>query len=249
VLLAAWLVAGWLTGGGDVSPPVRQMKARPLAVKMPEKIVAVPLFGKRTRIPSVPEFRPVEAVPTRLNIRLLGTVLAGERSLAIIQVNRGKENVIVLGGNIQQGVVLKQVEENAIIVSHRGRMERVMMLRGALAAFTVNDVPVVSHRHQFTRAVIQQQMSDLPKLLTGALAVPHQMDGHPDGFLIQHIVPGSLYEQAGLKNGDVIHKVNGQEITMQKQGIALFKTLQNAQSIDLDITRSGVLQRLHFDIN
>ncbi|MDQ6966050.1 MAG: PDZ domain-containing protein, partial [Mariprofundaceae bacterium] len=99
-----------------------------------------------------------------------------------------------------------------------------------------------------TRDAINSQMQDLPGLLTGALAVPHQTNGNPDGFLIQDIVPGSLYAQAGLMNGDVIRKVNGQDIASPEQGIALFQALQTASSLDLEITRAGAVQQLHFDI-
>ncbi|MDX8392807.1 MAG: PDZ domain-containing protein [Mariprofundaceae bacterium] len=91
-------------------------------------------------------------------------------------------------------------------------------------------------------------MRNLPKLLTGALAVPHQMNGVPDGFMLQDIVPDSLYAQAGLINGDVIRKVNGKVVMKPEQGIALFQQLQNASALDLEITRAGAAQHIHFDI-
>jgi len=126
------------------------------------------------------------------------------------------------------------------------------MAKGSLgaAAFTQPVVAPAAHPHPqtFTRAEIADHMQDLPKLLTGALAVPHQTNGNPDGFLIQDIVPGSLYEQAGLMNGDVIRSVNGQEVNSPEKGLALFQELQTTSRLDLEITRAGAVQQLHFDI-
>ncbi len=252
VLFAAWIVAGWLTGS-DSFPPAKKFQVHPSSTRVAEvsAIIAVPLFGEQVAGPtsSKPVSMPVAAAPTQLNVRLLGTVMAGRRSSAVMKVGSGKEKVIFLGGDIQPGLVLKQVEAGAIVVSNHGRMERVLMARGKPLTSAVDNTLAAPEQHQFTRTAIQAQMRNLPKLLTGVLAVPHQMNGVPDGFLLQDIVPGSLYAQAGLQNGDVVNKVNGQDVTTQEQGIALFKSLQNAQSIDLEITRTGARQRLHFDIH
>ncbi len=255
VLLAAWLVAGWLTGGaldqavqGTVNPDV--------AMQAPdtEAIAAFPLFGKQAVAPSIskPAAAPVAAAPTRLNIRLLGTVVAGDRSLAVMKLGSGKEMVVFVGTDIQPGVTLELVEADAIVVDNRGRKEKVLMAKGSLGAGTQMR-PAVSpantaNQRTFTHEAIQEHMQDLPKLLTGALAIPHQTNGNPDGFLIQDIVSGSLYELAGLKNGDIIRRVNGQEVSSPEKGLALFQELQTASSLDLEITRAGAVQQLHFDI-
>jgi len=251
VLLLAWLVAGWWMAG-DSSLPALQTTAEPVAAALPKAvdISAVALFGKGVVQVAVPKpVAPVAAAPTRLNIRLLGTVVAGKRSSAVMKLGGGKEKVVFIHGGIQAGVSLEVVEADAIIVNNRGRREKVLMAKGSLGPGVQLHSPVAPPmRRTFTRAAIQKQVKDLPKLLTGALAVPHQMNGVPDGFLIQDIVPDSLYAQAGLVNGDVIRKVNGKPVTRPEQGIALFQQLQNAPALDLEITRAGAAQQIHFDI-
>ncbi|MDQ6986917.1 MAG: type II secretion system protein N [Mariprofundaceae bacterium] len=255
VLALAWLVAGWWMGG-DTSKPALQMTAGPLAASLPKvaDIAAAALFGKAEVKPAAHKpAAPVAAAPTRLNIRLLGTAVAGERSSAVMKLGGSKEQVVFIGEAIQPGVILTQVEVDAIIVDNRGRREKVLMAKGSLnfaaaAYMPATAMPAAKIRRQFTRAAIQKAVQDLPKLLTDALAVPHQMNGVPDGFLLQDIVPDSLYAQAGLMNGDVIRKVNGKAVTRPEQGIALFQQLQNASAIDLEITRAGIVQQIHFDI-
>jgi len=260
VLLAAWLVAGWMTAG-EPGQAGRGISSLDVAAQLPEAeaIASFSLFGKQAVVAKAPPktSAPAVAAPTRLNIRLLGTVVAGDRSFAVMSLGGGEEKVVQLGSDIQPGVALTEVEADSIVVDNRGRREKVLMAKGSLggagAMFPATTpgpstagVPAVSQT--FTRAAIDTQMQDLPGLLTGALAVPHQTNGNPDGFLIQDIVPGSLYEKAGLQNGDVIRRVNGEEIASPEKGIALFQALQSANSLDLEITRAGAVQRLHFDI-
>jgi len=254
VLLAAWLVAGWLTGG-VVDQAMRGSVNSDAVVQGPDAaaIAAFPLFGKQAVAAGAPVVSaPVAAAPTRLNIRLLGTVVAGDRSMAVMQLDVGEEKVVFIKQDILPGVTLELVEADAIVVDNRGRKEKVLMAKGSLGVVAPTQ-PVISpantsNQRTFTHDAIQEHMQDLPKLLTGALAIPHQTDGNPDGFLIQDIVPGSLYEQAGLMNGDIIRRVNGQEISTPEKGIALFQELQTANSLDLEITRAGAVQQLHFDI-
>jgi len=92
VLLAAWLVAGWLTGG-VVDQAMRGSVNSDAVVQGPDAaaIAAFPLFGKQAVAPVAPVVSaPVAAAPTRLNIRLLGTVVAGDRSMAVMQLDVGE---------------------------------------------------------------------------------------------------------------------------------------------------------------
>ncbi len=240
---------------GDTSKAVATNATESNVVSLLPKaaeISVVALFGKAAVKPVAREaFAPVAAAPTRLNIRLLGTMVAGDRSSAVMKLGKGKEKVVFIGEAIQPGVLLKEVEVDAIIVDNRGRREKVLMAKGSLGSVAQADFmsgAAASMNKTFTRAEIQKQIQDLPKLLTGALAMQHQTDGVADGFLLQNIVPDSLYAQAGLINGDIIRKVNGKPVTRPDQGIALFQQLQNAPALDLEITRAGVMQNIHFDI-
>jgi len=98
------------------------------------------------------------------------------------------------------------------------------------------------------RKHLQNQISDFPKLLSQARVVPHFQGGKPDGFVIGDIVPGSLYGQIGLQNGDIIRKVNGQQVTNAQQAMAMYQALKSASSINLELMRAGQVQRMHYNI-
>jgi len=103
-------------------------------------------------------------------------------------------------------------------------------------------------QQEVDRATLQKKISDFPSLMSEARVVPHFLDGKSDGFVITDIVVGSLYQQVGLQNGDVIRKVNGKQVTSAQQAMAMYKALESATSIDLELMRAGQVQQVHYDI-
>jgi len=85
-------------------------------------------------------------------------------------------------------------------------------------------------------------------MLTQARALPYLEQGKTVGFRISEIVPGSIYEKIGLQNGDVIQRVNSQEVDDPAKFFQLYQGLRNERSISIDLIRSGQRQTLNYEI-
>ncbi len=89
---------------------------------------------------------------------------------------------------------------------------------------------------------------NMSQMLTQARALPYQEQGKTIGFKISEIVPGSIYEKIGLQNGDVIQKVNSQDVDDPAKFFQLYQGLKNERSISIDLIRGGQRQTLTYDI-
>jgi general secretion pathway protein C len=89
---------------------------------------------------------------------------------------------------------------------------------------------------------------NMGQILTQARALPYMEQGKTVGFKISEIVPGSIYEKIGLQNGDVIQKVNSQEVDDPAKFFQLYQGLRNERNIAIDLIRGGVRQTLNYDI-
>ncbi len=89
---------------------------------------------------------------------------------------------------------------------------------------------------------------NLSQLLTQARALPYMEQGKTVGFRISEIVPGSLYEKIGLQNGDVIQKINSQEVDDPGKFFQMYQSLKEERSISLDLVRAGQRQTLNYEI-
>ncbi len=258
VVLFAWQVSGWLLSDTVDEPSGMERLSEEGAPTLPDiaELTAAPLFGKAASIPVADRPQAVKAVArSRLRLKLLGTVVAGSHSAAIVSIQgAADEQVFFIGDRIRPGVVLHEVRADAIIIERDGKLERIDLEADksrsaasfpAKASFASRGA--VSQR-QVSRGFLQKQLQDFPRLMSQARVVPHYVDGKVDGFMISDIVSGSLYQKVGLMNGDIIRKINGQKVTSAQQAMAMYKTLQQASSVDLELMRGGSVQRFHYDI-
>ncbi|MBL1351736.1 MAG: PDZ domain-containing protein [Zetaproteobacteria bacterium] len=260
-LLAAWLVAAYITHSPDsyvANLPMEQKHNNHAQIlRLDTEIFGKPIvIAKAKPIIAPKPIVQAAVVVSRLNITLIGTIVAGERSAAIVMMNHSrKQQFFILHATMQPNVTLEKVETNAIVVNHQGKSERIVLKKGKpLSGASIATKPIVSAppryqpRRMIRRSHLNQQLRNFSKLLSQARVIPHFSQGKSDGFTIVEIVPGSLYEQIGLQNGDVIHKVNGQAVTSAEQAMTMYQTLQHASSIDLELLRGGSIVPIHYQI-
>lgn len=85
---------------------------------------------------------------------------------------------------------------------------------------------------------------DLSKVLMQAAAVPYYAGGRLQGFRLWDIEPGSLYEQAGFINGDIITAINGRPLTDVGLTMQVLQSLKSEPRAEVTLTRQGVEQTL-----
>lgn len=90
---------------------------------------------------------------------------------------------------------------------------------------------------------------DLNNVLTQARAVPNFENGVVNGYKLFQIVPGSIYDKIGLKNGDVIMGADGQPVNDPGKAFELMGNLKNTNHLDLQIKREGKTISLSYDIH
>jgi general secretion pathway protein C len=95
---------------------------------------------------------------------------------------------------------------------------------------------------------VASSTENLSKILTQARALPYIEAGKTVGFRISEIVPGSIYDKIGLQNGDVVQRVNSQDVNEPGKFFQLYQGLKDEKSISIDLLRNGQRQSLNYDI-
>jgi type II secretion system protein C len=89
------------------------------------------------------------------------------------------------------------------------------------------------------RAFVESLMSNPAALAKQARIVPSQKDGETQGFKFYGIRRGSLPKLLGLKNGDMLTEVNGEEIKSVDQAMSLAMKLRRATNLSVTLVRKG----------
>jgi len=85
---------------------------------------------------------------------------------------------------------------------------------------------------------IDDALANFSKLIMQARVVPYMRGGENLGYQIRKIEKGSLYERIGLKNQDIIKRVNGSPIDSPEKAMQLFKIMRNEREVIMEIERS-----------
>jgi general secretion pathway protein C len=99
-----------------------------------------------------------------------------------------------------------------------------------------------------TRQEVQNRLSNLNQLATEARIVPHFEGGKGAGFKLFSIRPGSLYSKIGITNGDVIQRINGEDIDSPDKAFDAWRRLKDASSIQIELSRGGAKKKLNYQI-
>ncbi len=82
--------------------------------------------------------------------------------------------------------------------------------------------------------LVQELVGNLAETSTQARIVPSFKSGKAHGFKLFGVKPGSAYDRLGLKNGDVIEKVDGEPLSSPDKALAVFQRAQNQRSVTIE---------------
>ncbi len=253
------LIARKLTAGSALEPPSRAARrevAANLSRASYSAIVDRDVFNSVKQAPA-----PVAPVAADLHIKLLGTSeLTLAKPFAIIEDEQNhQQSLYRLGDEIPDAGTLVAVERTRVLIDHDGEL-RSLEISGdrvpvAMAANEPAGAPPAPGIHlsapnQYTvdRATVDHNLQNMGSLLTQMRALPNIENGKTDGFRLSEIQQGSLFQQMGLQDGDVVKNIAGQEINDPMRALELLSVLQNQQSIVIQVVRNGQPLQLNYQI-
>lgn len=99
------------------------------------------------------------------------------------------------------------------------------------------------------RRVVDEALENVDSLATKMRVVPHKdADGNIDGYRLSAIRRGSLFDKLGIRNGDIVHGVNGMPLVSTDAAFQAYQTLQNDSSFSFEVTRRNQRQTYEYEI-
>ena len=200
-------------------------------------------------------------------LRLWGTAIREhERAFAIIEDQRTHaQGLYREGETIAPGVTLVQVGWDQIIIERNGQRETLTLPTEppstpappvVLAATTPparqeqdGIRQVTQDSFQVDRREVDRALANMNDLFTQVRAVPYAAsNGVTQGFRLFSIKPQSLIDRLGLRNGDIVQRVNGVEISDPSTAFSLLQDLQGQSQLRVDVLRNQQPVTLSYEI-
>jgi len=189
--------------------------------------------------------------PTSLKITLLGTVVGSEEdSFAIIEEKEGKKQALYKVGDSIQSAVVKGILRGKVILTVQGQ-DRILTIEEEAASRRTSEVarkePIREGESiAVNRSEVEESLKNVHQLLSQARVRPHFSGGKPDGLAIASIKRGSIFEKLGLKNGDIVKGLDGNDIKSPDDVLQMYKKLTLGSEVAIEIERAGEKQTLNY---
>jgi general secretion pathway protein C len=198
---------------------------------------------------------PPEPVMTKCTVKLWGVAVRdGGRSHCVIEdLSTHKQDIAHVGETIPGCGVVKDVAWDKVILDRNGQDEilELATAQGASGA-PARPVPgaaaqqpsnphiqlVGDNQYNVDRSEVDSALENMNQLFTQIRAVPHFEGGKSTGFRLFAIRQNSVFDQLGLKNGDIIQRINGNEISDPTKALELFGQLRNEHDIAVELLRN-----------
>jgi general secretion pathway protein C len=204
----------------------------------------------------------------RKDYTLIGTVVGGDASLAVLQEGRNTD-VYALGAELPDGAVVDRIFRHSVTIKYGegDTLTLVAEMNGApppaeaqkaTAAATqrsgreenpYNIEEVGENRWVIPRESADGARGNLNELLRQARVEPRIVDGQTQGFVVRMIQPNTLLDMLGIRRGDVLMKINGIDLNSPEKALQIFQQLREARSISVDLLRGGEPTTFNYEIN
>jgi general secretion pathway protein C len=203
-------------------------------------------------------------------LRLTGVALEGPQARAVIEDGTTRRQDLYRVGDLVGGARVAAIDWDRVTLAHPGGETLLELVppTGPPASSTAEPapdtpaqplVPARATRDERIRRtgenafVVDRRelagaVDNMSGLLTQASAVAEVQDGRPAGLRLFQIRDGSLLARLGLRDGDVVQRVNGQPVADPNALLGFLARLHREPRVALDIVRAEAPRTLVYEL-
>jgi general secretion pathway protein C len=205
-----------------------------------------------------------DAVAAERAVRLWGVGLQGREAHAVIEDLATHRQQLYRVGDEVAGARITAIDWDRVTLERAGREETLTLAPPATAssepapADTPRATPAAAEPENIRRTgenafivdrrEITGATDNMSGLMTQLRAVAEVRDGRPAGFKLFRIEDGSLFARLGLRDGDVVRRVNGNDIGEPAALLSFLERLRHEPRVALDIVRDESPRTLVYDL-
>jgi len=250
-------------GKSVATPAPSAPKTADLAYYSP--ILANGLFGRSTQgqltpIVNAPAAAAAAPVTAPTELMLLGTATGSFReTFALVRhTTRQEERVFRLGDLVfDAGRLVQVTREQAFIAINGKKVELLTPMSPPSAAAPVQQpagspatgvASAGAGNYVVDQRALNAALDNIGQAMTDARLLPSQKDGKVEGFRATEVKPAGVFAMIGIKNGDVLLRLNDFPIDSPDKALQSFIGLKGQNRLKLDMIRDGRPVTFNYDI-
>jgi general secretion pathway protein C len=232
-------------------------------------IVEQGLFGKATQGKLTPVSQVQAPAPLKggappppaalgvADLILLGTAVGSfqETFALVLKGSSKEERVFRLGDSVFSAGPLVLVRKDVAEILVGGKRVKILTPEGALLHPNTPAAPkpglaaaAGAGNYVVDQRALNAALDNIGQAMTDARLLPSTKDGKVEGFKATEVKPQGIFGTIGIKNGDILVKMNDFAIDSPEKAIQSFGSLKGQSKVKLDLIRDGQPITFNYDI-
>jgi type II secretion system protein C len=201
-----------------------------------------------------------------LGLRLIGAIAGGSvASRAVIQDTKNNTTGSYRIGDAVASATVEAIRRDAVILQYQGR-RLLLKLEAGAAANPAPKAPGLDDKNDpgkdkpaNTKAAAAggkggqttpppDQAGSVMDILHKATIEPYVRNGQIEGLQLTGLENIPMADMIGLRSGDVVQSVNGQQLTSKQKAFQVLMKAKTQSKIDIQLLRDGQSRNLSFDL-
>jgi len=220
--------------------------------------------GKLTAISQVPAAQAAAAAPppSAGDLTLLGTAVGSFRETfaLVLKGSSHEERVFRLGETVFSAGPLVSVKKDVAEILISGKRVKILTPNAVAAEASASAAapappaagglaaPAGAGNYVIDQRALNAALDNIGQAMTDARLLPSVKDGKVEGFRASEVKPQGIFGTIGIKNGDVLLRMNDFPIDSPEKAIQSFASLKGQSRIKLDLIRDGQPTTFNYDI-
>lgn len=248
---------------GEQRTTGRSGQDRTLSLGEYRQRIAGDIFGAETKGSQEEEsevsLQDIPLSEKNLDFELVGTIILEKtaENIAVIEDTKtGNQKMYKAGDRIDQIRIESVLRDNVVIKSSEGKKVLTMQYKSLRKSRggrgggdrTKADVQPADATQSISKDYVMKSLQDMSKLMQSALIKPYLQNGETVGFQLDNIQSGSFYDKIGLKNEDVIMRVDGNDLKNPQQLMGFSQQLRRKDQVSLTVRRDGKKKQIRYSL-
>lgn len=181
-----------------------------------------------------------------VNVKLKAVYIADGNTFIAIE-EKNKTEFIDLNADFN-GYKLIAVELNRAVFDKDGKNYELMIDDKKLPEITEKEI-VKENLYNIKRNIVKKFTNNFDEIWKHISIKEIKQNGVIQGFKIRYIKPKSIFNQIGLRAGDIITSVNNVRITSYAEAFKFYKKINKLDSLKITFIRDNEEKELEYEIN
>ena len=183
-----------------------------------------------------------------LNSWKLTATIVGSKSFAM--VIKGRDSKVLRINDILEGYKVKQIKKDKMLLSTKSddvwlyiKTKKIKLQHNGIVKVASKVGTYSIRKASFNRNVLKPE-----KLLKTVNILPEMESGRFQGMKVQSLLEGSFLYVYGLRQGDIIKKINGKKLLSIADGITAYQNISTSSKFSLSVLRDNKIEEFKYEI-